>query len=219
MEKDFFRSVKLFDMDADEPKPDVSKEEEVAGLSATSKSSSCSRSYCLKDQEILMLAVRHKPSASLPKNSKSKARTPAKVLPTSESEGESREAREIVETKSKQQNEKKQEKKKKKQNKKKQEKKKKKQSKKKQEKKKKKPTPETKKKKKNKNKQNKKDEIEEKKDQEDKKDLAGKRKSFGGYRITYGPARLRFHIMMEVFYEVLVPKAASPKAAPWEAGR
>ena len=33
-----------------------------------------------------------------------------------------------------------------------------------------------------------------------------------------GPAKQRFDIVMEVFFEVLVPKAASPKGAPWEAG-
>ncbi|CAE7556070.1 unnamed protein product, partial [Symbiodinium microadriaticum] len=198
MEPDFFRNVKLFDMDAHEPEPDVWKKG-----STRSKSSSCSRSF-ISDQEILMLAVQHKPSASLPRNSKSKARAPAKALQTSESEGESSEAREMFENKSKKDNKQKQEKKNKKQ------------SKKKQEKKKKKPTKDTNKKKDKKNKQNNKDEIEEKKDQEDKKDLAGKRKSFGGVKITYGPAKLRFHIMM-VFSEVLVPKAASPKAAPWEA--
>ncbi|CAE7861399.1 unnamed protein product [Symbiodinium necroappetens] len=171
MDQDFFRSAQLLDMDANEPEPDVWKKG--------------------KDQEILMLAVRHKPSASLPRNSKSKARAPATALQTSESEGESSEAREMVENKTKKQNKKKQEKNNKKHSKKKQEEKQTKQSKKKQEKKKKKPTKDTKKKNKKKKKQDKKDEIEEKKDHKEKK--------------------------AQVFYEVLVPKAATPKAAPWEA--
>ena len=36
--------------------------------------------------------------------------------------------------------------------------------------------------------------------------------------MPFGPAKLRFDIVMDVFFEVLVPKAASPKGAPWEAG-
>ena len=59
----------------------------------------------------------------------------------------------------------------------------------------------------------------EKEDQDEKKEQTGKRKSFGGFKVPLqDPAKLRFQTMMEVFFEILVPKAATPKADPWKAG-
>ena len=187
---------------------------QVDPIRKATQSSSSSRSF-LTEINILKLAAQHKPSASWGKNSKRKAKMPAEILQSSESEEESSEPGKMVKKKKK-----------------KQEKKNKKLIKNKQEKKKNKKNKDTKTKKK----KDKKDEIEdpgkvagkamktkvgnkEKEDQDEKKEQTGKRKSFGGFKVPLqDPAKLRFQTMMEVFFETLVPKAATPKADPWKAG-
>ncbi|CAE7262734.1 unnamed protein product, partial [Symbiodinium sp. CCMP2456] len=215
MDNNFLQNSKLFEVTLDEPQPHECLPSQVNRTTTTTRSSSSSLSR-QGELNILELAKQRKPAASWGRNSKSKAATAAKVLQSSESEEDSSETEEMAQKKNN--NKKSATKKtnnKTKLSKKKQEKKK--QEKKKQEKKKKKKkaqkTKDTKKKKK---KQDKKDEIQEKEDQDEKKEETRKRKSFGGFSVPFGPAKLRFETMMEVFYEVLVPKAATPKGAPWE---
>ena len=98
----FFRNSKLFDVDADEPEPDVCLPSQVDPIRKANQSSSSSRSF-LTEINILKLAAQHKPSASWGKNSKRKAKMPAEILQSSESEEESSEPGKMVKKKKKKQ--------------------------------------------------------------------------------------------------------------------
>ena len=74
---------------------------QVDPIRKATQSSSSSRSF-LTEINILKLAAQHKPSASWGKNSKRKAKMPAEILQSSESEEESIEPGKMVKKKKKQ---------------------------------------------------------------------------------------------------------------------
>ena len=69
----FFRNSKLFDVDADEPEPDVCLPSQVDPIRKANQSSSSSRSF-LTEINILKLPAQHKPSASWGKTRSGKQR-------------------------------------------------------------------------------------------------------------------------------------------------